>query len=528
MLGIARFAVLTVRKVLYLAVSGLVGAAAVGVAVYIYILESRPDLRLWHLAELESEYSARRNKDMESLDAYRRLEDRLYQELEDKVRSALGPADRTRYNRYQPGSHVDPENLPFNWNRSFELTAEPARAGALMIHGLSDSPYSMRSLAEWLNEHGVWVVALRVPGHGTAPSGLVDVSWKDFKAATRLGARHVRERTGPNAPLFVFGYSNGAALAVEYALATLEGEDLPTVDRIVMLSPAIAVTKLARFAVWQGKLGHWLGLDKLAWNSIQPEFDPFKYNSFAVNAGDQIYRLTQSIAAQIARLDGGEGVEGMPAMLAIQSLADATTSVTGLVDQLYNRMAAGPHELLFFDINRLADTHVFISLAQDQLGRQLLARDDLPYDFSLVTNASADGPGLVEWRRRVGETRASVRELAMSWPESTYSLSHVALPFAADDPVYGVTDEIDAIVQVGDLELRGERGLLRVPIEQLVRLRYNPFFFYMTERIAEFLGLEPEIAADRQPASLELANAPSASVDPGPPRPEKVNGRLER
>ena len=81
MRGLARFAVFTVRKVLYLAISGLVGAAVVGIAVYIYLLEGRPDLQLWHLAELDSEYSARRDEDMKGLDAYRRLEDRLYEEL---------------------------------------------------------------------------------------------------------------------------------------------------------------------------------------------------------------------------------------------------------------------------------------------------------------------------------------------------------------------------------------------------------------------------------------------------------------
>ncbi len=82
---------------------------------------------------------------------------------------------------------------------------------------------------------------------------------------------------------------------MHYALATLTDNLLPKADGLVLVSPAIGVTSLAAFAVWQARLGHLLGLDKLAWNSIGLEYDPFKYNSFAVNAGDQVYRLTSEI-----------------------------------------------------------------------------------------------------------------------------------------------------------------------------------------------------------------------------------------
>jgi hypothetical protein len=57
--------------------------------------------------------------------------------------------------------------------RSFLFEAESPRLSALLIHGMSDSPYSVRSLAERLHASGASVVGLRVPGHGTAPSGLL-------------------------------------------------------------------------------------------------------------------------------------------------------------------------------------------------------------------------------------------------------------------------------------------------------------------------------------------------------------------
>ena len=41
---------------------------------------------------------------------------------------------------------------------------------ALLIHGLTDSPYSMRALAGSLHARGFEVTVLRLPGHGTLPS----------------------------------------------------------------------------------------------------------------------------------------------------------------------------------------------------------------------------------------------------------------------------------------------------------------------------------------------------------------------
>ena len=49
-------------------------------------------------------------------------------------------------------------------------------------------------------------------------------------------------------------------------------------------------------------------LTKLGWTDVLPEYDPFKYNSFPIEAGEQIYDLTMEVNRRIAaRLDrGGE------------------------------------------------------------------------------------------------------------------------------------------------------------------------------------------------------------------------------
>ena len=71
-----------------------------------------------------------------------------------------------------------------------------------------------------------------------------------------------------------------------------------------------------------------------------------------------------------------------------------------------------------------------------------------------------------------------------------FSLSHVALPFPPDDPLYGYLSERDVHhVHLGRVQMHGENGVLAIPDWVLTRQRSNPFHSYMIERIDGFLGL---------------------------------------
>ena len=133
-------------------------------------------------------------------------------------------------------------------------------------------------------------------------------------AAVRIAARHVQDTVGDK-PFYLVGYSNGGALAVEYTLATLDDASLPRPSGVILLSAEIGVSGLAAFAVWQARLEHLFGLEKLAWNSVLPEYDPFKYGSFSINAGDLAYRITVHIQEQLMALQGTGKLERMPPCL---------------------------------------------------------------------------------------------------------------------------------------------------------------------------------------------------------------------
>jgi pimeloyl-ACP methyl ester carboxylesterase len=196
-------------------------------------LEGRPDLKIWHDAGLDEEFTV--ESSVTNFSEYVQLEEKLFQQLEKNVYSRIEPEDKHHLNRFNHGSMSDPSGWAQNWNRTFELSNSAPKAGVLLLHGMSDSPYSLRNMGLSLNSAGAWVIGLRIPGHGTAPSGLVEMQWQDMTAAVRLAMNHLQKQVNDQ-PLFIIGYSNGSALAVHYALSTLDNEQLPKTDGLILPS----------------------------------------------------------------------------------------------------------------------------------------------------------------------------------------------------------------------------------------------------------------------------------------------------
>jgi esterase/lipase len=465
---------------------GLLGLFMGGLAVYILTMLTRPNLEPWHQVRLDAEFTANDSNRIADLEGYMHLEDELFGQLEEQIYDRSGDGAQKQFNRFHKGSWSDPSRFDFNWNRTFELKHEAPICGFLMLHGLSDSPYSMRSLSLTLHKNGASVIGLRLPGHGTAPVGLADMKWQDLVEATQLASRHIAKQIGPNRPLYIVGYSNGAALALEYSFSAMGQKDLRRPDGLILFSPAVAVSPMAALAKWNRRLSHLPGLEKLAWLSIEREYDPYKYNSFAVNAGEQIHKLLKHLTRQINRYDpNGKGVRDFPSVLAFQSVVDATIPPNALVENLMKRLAPNNHRLILFDINREANTAEMF--AKDPHGQiENLFKMSLPFDLSLITNRHPSTRALIVRKKKAMTNSDFIEDLGFEWPKSIYSLSHVAIPFPPDDPLYGRgSKDEDMSFTLGSLEPRGERGLLQVSIEDLMRLRYNPFYPYIEKCILD-------------------------------------------
>jgi carboxylesterase len=110
------------------------------------------------------------------------------------------------------------------------LSAKGGPNGALVLHGFTGSPQSMRGLAEAFAAAGFTVEMPRLPGHGTTVEDMATTSWDDWSAAALdayddLAARCER--------VVVAGLSMGGTLTCWIAIQR------PDVAGIVVINGAV-------------------------------------------------------------------------------------------------------------------------------------------------------------------------------------------------------------------------------------------------------------------------------------------------
>jgi alpha-beta hydrolase superfamily lysophospholipase len=419
---------------------------------------------------------------------YLKAEAAIFDSVRAEVTRKLEPEERIPVNRYFDGSPIYPGQFSQDWNRSYVLEPDgPPRGAVVFLHGLTDSPYSLRHIARRYREHGFVSVAIRLPGHGTVPAGLTDIDWEDWLAATRLAVREARRLAGPDLPLHLVGFSNGGALAMMYALEALDDKQLTRPERIVLISPMVGVTAFARFAGLAGLPAIFPAFAKAAWLSVLPEFNPFKYNSFPINGARQSHLLTAALQQKIANHASNNGLAGLAPILTFQSVMDFTVSTRAIVSALYAHLPANGSELVLFDVNRNTKFGPLLSSASDTMLTRILPDPPRRFRTTIITNASPDSPEVVERVVEAGAVEEQTRDLGLSYPIDVYSLSHVALPFPTSDSLYGLQpDPTEHFgINLGALAARGERGALIVTMDSLLRMSSNPFFPYLIRRVEE-------------------------------------------
>lgn len=493
------------RRALRNLLAGVVVVLAVAAALLLaraWRSRSLPDLERWHTVQLEGELEAGRVTASFSLRDYLALEDALFAELEQKVVKGTPGGGTYALCRYNAGSPASPGRFERDFNRTFEIAPEEPVGTALLLHGLTDSPYSMRAVADVLARRGFHVLALRIPGHGTVPAAIARTYWRDWLAAVRLGARHCRERAGPGRPFVIAGYSNGGALALIYTLEALDDQGLARPDRLLLFSPDVGITSLAALGDVLQAFAFVPGLEKSRWAEICPEYDPFKYTSFPLHAAEQTSEMERFLHERLAADASAGRLSRLPPILTFQSAADATVLVEDTVQRLYARLPRNGSELVLFDVNRLGAFREFFRSPPHDLVARLEAFTLPGCTVTVVTNRDQGSREVVARTRPEGGGPARVEDLGVQWPTGVYSLSHLAVPFRPDDPLYGTDPPHEGHrYHLGNLVLRGERDLLTIPVDALMRLRCNPFFGYMERRIQEAVTRDLDGPARQEPAA---------------------------
>jgi len=111
-----------------------------------------------------------------------------------------------------------------------EFFFDGAGLSALLVHGLTGTPYEMRYLGEQLAADGIRVRGVRLAGHATAPEDLGGTTYDNWYESVVRGFEELRAYGDP---IILVGLSCGAVLAARLA------EDQPeAVSGLAMLAPA--------------------------------------------------------------------------------------------------------------------------------------------------------------------------------------------------------------------------------------------------------------------------------------------------
>ena len=404
----------TALKILKRALALILMALVLLLAWRAYDALRAPELERWHTF-VPTEAKAAQIAQLDWA-GYLELEKKLFEQVRTEVTDKLPEEARVDSNRYFGGSPIYPGRFAQDWNRSYVLAPTGAPVGAVvLLHGLTDSPYSLRHVARRYVQAGYVAVAIRLPGHGTVPAGLAKVEWEQWMAATHLAVREARRLSPAPAPLHVIGFSNGGALAMKYALDALDDKHAGAArpHRAVRADDRHhqhgAICRRVRLA------GADPGLRQGGMAGHRARVQPL-----------QVQQLPGQRRAPV--LAGGTAVAGAdrPACARRQPEgpgAGADLPVGGGLHRqhtchrnaLYAKLPANGSELVLFDLNRHAKFGPLLRRSTDTVLERLLP--DVPRNFrtTVVTNTDRSTDRVVARTIAAGSTTEQTRELGMSY-----------------------------------------------------------------------------------------------------------------
>lgn len=127
-----------------------------------------------------------------------------------------------------------PQAQPFHF--------EGGEHGVLLLHGFTGSPAHLRLIGEDLAAAGFSVRCIRLPGHGTKPEDMKDVTWQDWLLAARSAAREMMEKYRY---FSVAGLSMGGVLSLMIAQHMKVTACVPIAAPVRIHTPFIRLARLA-------------------------------------------------------------------------------------------------------------------------------------------------------------------------------------------------------------------------------------------------------------------------------------------
>jgi esterase/lipase len=322
------------------------------------------------------------------------------------------------------------------WNAPQEWRPQtPATRGILLVHGLGDSPWSFNDVGASLAAQGFLVRTLLLPGHGSKPADMLDVTLKQWQRVVREQTQ-ILEKEVPT--VYLGGFSTGGNLVLDYAY------EHPEIAGLVLFSPAFKPENTyAWLTQYIGWFRPWLAKPD---DGIRPMQTPVRYLNVPTNGFAQFYR-----SALLAQKHVIHAAYDKPVFVAItehDSVLD-----TGYVLDTFNARFTHPASRLIW--------------------------------YGKVPAAALKSPRVLVRNDFMPEYRIA-------------QFSHMGLMFSPHNPLYGV-DGSQRICwngqQAADMQkcLNGEPVWYsdwghREPGKTFARLTFNPYFEWQTGVMSEVLG----------------------------------------
>ncbi len=223
--------------------------------------------------------------------------------------------------------------------------------GAVLIHGLFDSPYSMRPFGESLREQCFYVLGLLLPDHGTRPGDFLESHWQDWAAATHFAVTQLALHADA---LYLSGHSAGGTLSL------LEAARNPEVDALILFAPALGITPAAKYAKYVALIGKVFG--RAAWYEVRPDEAVYRYESTTFASAAETYALIEATRAELAARR-----RQVPVFM-VASMQDNTVSTPLILAYMQGNTHPASRTLLYSQYRYSGDerTEVVISNAPEQ------------------------------------------------------------------------------------------------------------------------------------------------------------------
>ncbi|TYK64974.1 alpha/beta hydrolase [Colwellia echini] len=339
----------------------------------------------------------------------------------------------------------------------YELTQtvkSKSSKGILLIHGLTDSPFSFHDLSQFFYQQGFTVRTLLLPGHGTAPSDLLSVEYSQWQQATSFA---IEQTLNDFDTVYLGGLSTGGALIFNYLRQQKEVDK--KVKGLFLWSPA---SKAKNDLAW---LAQYVDLIPFVdWLDLDADIDFAKYESFTYNAAAQVEGIMSLVAAEKSLVN--TALQHIP-LFVVASEHDETIDTKYTLELIQQRQTTSTPEKM--------KQSVLVYYGN---------KENLPENMTEVMTVIVP--------------ECSPERLC----SEVFDVSHISTTNSPDNPHYGVqgqyrncghyASDVESYhackhnKQVNKGEVTQINLLRDIPMQ---RLTYNPYYEEMLKEMARFLNV---------------------------------------